>query len=282
MKYCISSLLLIVIVSCQNFKGQVDKRIVARVNNTYLYEDDLKDIVPKNTPTADSSSIVASYINTWATRQLLIDQAKLNLTEQEIREFDDLVESYQSTLYVNAYKNAVINKSINMEIKQEDFESYYNRNSKNFNLNEELVKLRYLHLPSNYKNIIATKKQLNRFNDEDVEELTDKNLDYLGYSFNDSVWIKLSQVVNKIPILKTQSKSKFLEKGKYTQFKDSTGVYMIKIKEVLQLNETAPLEYIKPTIRQIILNKRKLELIKKIEKDITRDAVENKQFEVYE
>ncbi|WP_254504077.1 hypothetical protein [Aquimarina spinulae] len=66
------------------------------------------------------------------------------------------------------------------------------------------------------------------------------------------------------------------------QLRDSTGVYMVKIKDVLKRNEIAPIEYIKPTIRQIILNKRKLELIKKIEKDITRDAVENKQFEVYD
>jgi len=65
------------------------------------------------------------------------------------------------------------------------------------------------------------------------------------------------------------------------QLRDSTGVYMVKIKDVLNRKEKAPLQYIKPTIRQIILNKRKLELIKKIEKDITRDAVENKQFEVY-
>ncbi len=282
MKYYIALLLLSIIVSCQNFKGQMDKEVVARVNNTYLYKEDLKDIVPQNTPKKDSASIVANYINTWATQQLFIYQAKLNLSEAEIRAFDDLVESYQSTLYVNAYKNAVINKSINMEIKQEDFESYYDQNLKNFNLNEELVKLRYLHLPSNYKNIIATKRQLDRFKEEDVEELMDKKLDYLGYSFNDSVWVKLSQVVNKIPILKTQPKTKFLEKGKYTQLQDSSGLYMIKVMDLLRLNETAPLEYIKPTIRQIILNKRKLELIKKIEKDITRDAVENKQFEVYE
>ncbi|MCJ7758135.1 MAG: peptidyl-prolyl cis-trans isomerase, partial [Gillisia sp.] len=36
-----------------------------------------------------------------------------------------------------------------------------------------------------------------------------------------------------------------------------------------------------PTIKQIILNKRKAELVKELEKDITRDAIENKQFEIY-
>jgi hypothetical protein len=35
------------------------------------------------------------------------------------------------------------------------------------------------------------------------------------------------------------------------------------------------------TIKQIVINKRKLELIKQLKKDITKDAIKNKQFEIY-
>ncbi len=282
MRYCKLILLLLAIVSCQNFKNQAKEEVVARVNKVYLYKSDIEKLVPKNTSRGDSINIVNNYINTWATRQLFIDKAKLNLTEEELKEFEDLVESYQSTLYINAYKNAVINKSINMEITEEDLQTYYDQNLKNFNLNEELVKLRYLHLPPDYKNIVATKQQLNRFNEEDVEELKEKKAEFLTYSLNDSVWIKFDQVLNKIPILKKQDKIKLLRERNFIQLKDSTGVYLVLIKDLLRRKEIAPIEYIKPTIRQIILNKRKLELIKKIEKEITKDAVENKQFEVYD
>ncbi|GGX10771.1 hypothetical protein GCM10007384_10630 [Aquimarina muelleri] len=274
--------MLFVIVSCQNFRNQVKEEAIARVNNIYLYKSDIEKLVPKNTSKGDSINIVNDYINRWATRQLFIDKAKLNLTEEELKEFEDLVESYQSTLYINAYKNAIINKTINMEITEEDLQTYYNQNLKNFNLNEELVKLRYLHLPPDYGNIVATQKQLNRFNEEDVEELKERKIEFLTYSLNDSVWIKLDQVLNKIPILKKQDKTKLLKERNFIQLRDSSGVYMVIIKDVLRRKEIAPLEYIKPTIRQIILNKRKLELIKKIEKEITKDAVENKQFEVYD
>ena len=50
---------------------------------------------------------------------------------------------------------------------------------------------------------------------------------------------------------------------------------------MLSPNQTAPLQYIKPIIKEIILNKRTLELVKELEKDITKDAVKNKNFEVY-
>ncbi len=274
-------MLLVLIFSCQSFGDQKKREVIARVNDTYLYKDDIESLVPDTASKEDSTSIVNNYINTWATRQLFIDQSKINLTEAELDDFSELVENYQNTLYINAYKNAVIKKAINMEVTQEDMVSYYNQNLENFNLNEELVKLRYLHLPPDYGNIVATQRQLNRFNEEDVEELNGKKNEYIEYSLNDSTWVRLDQIRNKIPILKKQDKNKFLRSGKYIQLRDSTGVFMVKIKGVLNRNERAPIEYIKPTIRQIILNKRKLELIKKIEKDITRDAVENKQFEVY-
>ena len=55
----------------------------------------------------------------------------------------------------------------------------------------------------------------------------------------------------------------------------------MQINDVLLRNSTAPLEYVKPTINQIVINKRKLELIKQLEKDIKKDAINNKQFEIY-
>jgi len=55
----------------------------------------------------------------------------------------------------------------------------------------------------------------------------------------------------------------------------------MQIKDVLFQNDTAPLDYVRPTIKQIVINKRKLELIKQLETDITKDAIKNKQFEIY-
>ncbi len=281
MRYISIIILLVLFFSCRNINRQSNREVVARVNETYLYIDEIKNLVPDGVSKDDSTSIINNYINVWATRQLFIDQSKRNLTEDELKEYDKLVEDYKSTLYINAYKDAVINKSINMEVTEEDLASYYSENLENFNLNEELVKLRYLHLPPDYNNIVATQTRFNRFNEDDEEELRSKKLEFVTFSFADSVWVQFDQVINKIPVLKSQDRNKVLKDGKYVQLRDSLGVYMIKIKEVLTKNETAPLLYIKPTIRQIILNKRKRELIKKLEKDITKDAIKNKQFETY-
>ncbi|GAA4107599.1 hypothetical protein GCM10022393_03030 [Aquimarina addita] len=261
---------------------KIKQEAIARVNDTYLYKEDVANLVSAGMSKEDSISIVTNFINTWATKQLFIYQSKRNLTAEELDEFDSLVEDYKSTLYSNAYKNAVINKSINMEVTDQDIEAYYKENSENFNLNQELVKIRYLHLPTGYNNITATKQEFNRFNDEDEEDLLEKKLEFVTYSFSDSNWVQFDQVLHRIPILKKQNRKELLKNGKYLQLSDSAGTYMVKIKEVLTKNRVAPLEFIKPTIRQIILSKRKRELIKKLEKDITKDAIKNKQFEIYD
>ena len=97
----------------------------------------------------------------------------------------------------------------------------------------------------------------------------------------DSVWIRLDQDINKIPVVTIENKDELLKKSNFIQLKDSLGLYLMQINDVLLRNSTAPLEYVKPTINQIVINKRKLELIKQLEKDIKKDAINNKQFEIY-
>jgi hypothetical protein len=72
-----------------------------------------------------------------------------------------------------------------------------------------------------------------------------------------------------------------LKKTNFLQLRDSLGLYLVAVKSTLERNENAPLEYVRPTINQIIKNKRKLALIQKLEKEIKDDAIKNKQFEIY-
>ena len=50
---------------------------------------------------------------------------------------------------------------------------------------------------------------------------------------------------------------------------------------MIDKNQVSPFDYIKPTLKEIILNKRKLELIKQFEKEITDDAIKNNDYEIY-
>ena len=269
-----------VFIGCDFLEPKSNKVPVARVNDTYLYQEDIQDLISQNTTKQDSISIVANYIQRWATQQLLIDQANINLPRQQIEDYQQMVTQYRNDLFAQAYKGAIVSKLLDSTITQEEYGLFYQQNKANFTLKEEIFKLRYIHLDASFPSISETKKKLRRFDTEDVAALQDSSLEFKGANFNDSVWVKKETLLRQLPVIRT-NESKVLKKATFSQLEDSLGVYLLKIKDVLSPNQIAPLQYIKPIIKEIILNKRTLELVKELEKDITKDAVKNKNFEVY-
>lgn len=277
----LSILALLLATSCHFFK-EVDDRIpVARVNETYLYYDDIQDLVSEGTSKEDSILVVQNYINQWATQQLLVDGAKINLSENTLNSFNKLVNQYKNDLYTKAYIEALVARSIDSVISKEEAETYYEINKDAFKLNEELIKFRYIHIDENLNNYKSVVERFKRYNEKDKRILDSLSIQFKSYSLNDSIWIKANQVVKKITAITPENKDQLLKKSNFVQLKDSLGVYLMQVNDVLLPKETAPLEYVKPTIDQIVINKRKLELIRKLEKDITKDAITNKQFEIY-
>ncbi len=280
-KIIIYFLLIIGVSSCDFFKKTDDRVPIARVNDSYLYYDDIKDLVSEGTPKDDSTNVVQNFINRWATQQLFVDGAKINLSETQQAEFDKLVDQYKNDLYTKAYLEALVNSNMNTTVSNEEAQNYYKDNKEIFRLNEELLKFRYIHVDANMNNFSTVEQKFKRYTSKDKKDLEAMSIQFKSYSLNDTIWIKVSQVINKISAVTPENKDQLLKKSNFVQLKDSLGVYLMQINDVLLRNETAPLEYVKPVIDQIVINKRKLERIRELEKDITKDAIKNKQFEIY-
>ena len=272
---------MLVLTSCEVFKSTDDRIPVARVNDTFLYESDIEDLIAEGMSKDDSTMVVNGFINRWATQLLLLDGAERNLPEDNQKNFEKLVEQYKKDLFTKAYLEALVKKSIDSSISMAEAQSVYEANKETFKLNEELVQFRYIVIPNNAINEEEIEMRFKRFENEDKRYLDSISVQFKSYSLNDSLWVQVSQIVNKIPAIDSDQKKELLKKSNFIQFKDSLDLYLMQIKDVLNQNDIAPLDYVKPTIDQIIINKRKLELIKKLETDITKDAIKNKQFEIY-
>ena len=279
-KYSPFIVLLLWLTSCDYFK-QEDPRIpIARVNETYLYEEDISNLISEATSQEDSVLRANNYINRWATQQLMIDQAKINLTDEELDGYDKLVNQYRVDLYTEAYKSSIVSQQLDSTITAQEMELYYEANKENFKLNDQLLKVRYIRVAPNFGNLNDIQEKLRRFEASDKLELEALSIQFHSYNFNDSTWVKKETLIQNVPAIQ-QSENQVLKKSNFTQLQDSLGVYLVKIEDILNRNDTAPLSFVGPTIEQIILNKRKLELIKKLEKDITKDAIKDKKFETF-
>ena len=271
---------LLLFLSC-NYLTQDDSIIpIARVNDSYLYNEDIIDLISENTTKEDSTLIVNNFINRWATKQLLIDQSMINLSQEKQDFFNEMVSQYKTDLYTEAYKSSIISKQLDTVILKKEYEDYYNLNKRNFKSNDELLKVRYIQVDKNFLDLKALEKKFKRYDSIDKKDLTNLSIKFKSFNLNDSIWIKSNVLIGRLPVLKEEN-LKVLKKPNYTQLQDSLGVYLIKIEATLKTNDIAPLSYVRPTIEQIILNKRKQDLLKKIQKDITIDAIKNENFEIF-
>jgi len=271
---------LLLFLSC-NYLTQDDYIIpIARVNDSYLYNEDIIDLISENTTKEDSTLIVNNFINRWATKQLLIDQSMINLSQEKQDFFNEMASQYKTDLYTEAYKSSIISKQLDTVILKKECENYYNFNKRNFKLNDELLKVRYIQVDKNFLDLKALEKKIKRYDSIDKIDLTNLSIKFKSFNLNDSIWIKSNVLIGRLPVLKEEN-LKVLKKPNYTQLQDSLGVYLIKIEATLKTNDIAPLSYVRPTIEQIILNKRKQDLLKKIQKDITIDAIKNENFEIF-
>lgn len=273
---------LIILQSCDylTFKKKDQRQSVARVNDVYLYKDDLTLVFTKNLNKQDSTMLVNNYINNWIKQQLLLSKAQLNL-ENKTGEFEDLVKQYREDLFINSYKEAVVKQYLDTIITEDDIDQFYLNNNEIFKLNEELVKARYIKIGKKLSNKNELIKLFKSTKNKDVKTLKEKALFMKSHHLNDSIWIKYSDLMFEIPILKTEDKQHLLKKDNFIQKEDSLSLYLVAIKKVLQSNEIAPKSYITPAIKQMILHQRKLLLLRNIEETLIKDATKKKQFEIY-
>ena len=57
---------------------------------------------------------------------------------------------------------------------------------------------------------------------------------------------------------------------------------MFNIIESIEANQIAPFSYVENIVANIVLNKKKLDLIENFNNEILNDAIKTKKFEVYE
>ena len=274
-------IIIITIPSCNYFTFKNNKKeAIARVNETYLYKDDLKTIFNSGISKQDSILLANSYINNWVKQQLLLAKAQINLEDNQV-DFEELVKKYREDLYINSYKEAVVKQYLNYEITPADIDKFYAENNQNFKLNEELVKLRYMKLGKNLINKKELVKLFESSKKKDLDTLKVREIFLKSHHLNDSIWVKLSDLYVKVPILKNIAKEDLLKKDNFIQKEDSLSLYLVTIKNVLNRNEIAPKSYITPSIKQMILHQRKLQLLKSIEETLLEDAQNKNQFEIY-
>ncbi|KAB2814261.1 hypothetical protein [Phaeocystidibacter luteus] len=267
--------------SCEFAFGEEDKGAkVARVYDAVLYAEDIREVMPSGMSPEDSATWARKYINNWGKEQLIIKKAEFNLADQE-KDFDELVEQYRSDLLKFTYQQRYVSENLDTAVTPEQIQEYYDAHQSEFELKENILKLNYLVLNVDAPDVSDVRKWFRSDDEDNRTALQDYAFKYgRSSSFEDTNWVRYNDLAKFIP-LQTYNQQQFIRNNKYVEISDSTGVYFVEILKYKIADDVSPLPYVKETIRNIILNKRKQELIVNMEARIVNDAYEKNDFEIY-
>lgn len=266
--------------SCGNVPVTTDEKPVARVGDTYLYPSDLKEITSKNSEPKDSAEIISKYVNNWIHETLLLQQAEKNLTDDK-KKFDKMVDDYRKSLITYEYESALVKQKLDTIVSDDEIEKYYEENKSNFELKDNIIKVIYVKVRKNAPKVEKIKEWYRSNATKDRDALSSYCYQYAdNFYLDENTWLLFDDVLKEIP-MKLYDKEAFLQNNRTIETNDSIFFYFVNIKGFMTKKSTSPLTFEKQNIRSIIINKRKVELIKKMREDIYTDGVKNKTFEVY-
>ena len=263
--------------SCSNFSNNNSNNLVARAGENFLYEDDLPSYVSKD----DSLIKISSFIETWAKEKVLYDLSIINLSQSKRAEIDELVDNYRIDLYINSYKDLIVNSKIDSIVTNEQIDSFYSTNVNNFKLNENLVKYRYVKVPNDNININRIRRYIVRMSEQDRYFLDSLNFQFADLKLDDSIWFTERDVISSINFINQNNKSRYFIKDRLFTLNESNYINFFIVDDMLKSGNIPPKSYLYDRIKSTIINQRKLDILKDINQEILNDALKSRKYEVY-
>lgn len=267
----------LLLTTCSTISDNNSNDLIARAGENFLYQNQL----PSFSSEQDSILRYLNYIERWAKEKILYDLSLTNLSQSKKNDLDLLVEKYKVDLYINSYKDLIVNSRIDSIVTDEEIESFYNRNIDNFKLNENLLKYRYLKVPSDNINISRIRRYIQRLNESDREFLDSLNFQFADLKINDTMWFTEREVISSIEFINQKNKSNYMRINRLYELEDDQYTNYFIVKDLLKSGNIPPLSYLYDRIKSNIINQRKLNLIQNINKEILNDALKSSKYEVF-
>lgn len=258
-----------------------NEKPLARVNDTFLYREDLKGIITTALPREDSIARVTAYIDNWVRKQLLIDRATRTITIDEA-DLERKMLDYRYSLIAYQFQNYYLQKNLTDSIREADIQQYYQDHIDNFILKRNIIQGTFVKLPKTAPRIERVKSLMASNKPKEVAELRSYCLSFSSaYHLNDSTWMEFDQLVVNSPLAEIPNKIQFLRNYKLYETNDEQAYYFLKIDDYKISDNVSPLEFVREDIKNILLNTRKVELIKQLEQEVYENGKQQKLFEIF-
>ncbi len=271
----ISALLLLGFVSCRDFHVTLmGDAVLAEVGSKSLMQSDIAKVLPKEYRGEDSVVFVEVFIDKWIHKQVKMRQAETVFSTSQT-DIDAMVEEYRQLLLIRRLDELCVSSSVDTTYTDDQIAEYYNRNASSFRLNSPIVKGEVVRLPldneqsKKLRELMSSTTPTSR---NDFEAICEKN----GFDLIDlsSSWVDAAQMLDLLPLTRGAQTDKLLSVKGVNQMNDGSHDYFYQIFDHKEAGDIAPLEWVRSTIRTILITERQQELIKAYEEVLYKSALE--------
>ncbi len=270
-------------VSC-NFpflkkKAETEETILVKAYGKALTAEQLRQLIPEGTSQEDSVQMAKSFIDNWVRQQVILNLAENNLPDR-MKQVEKQLEEYRNSLISYIYESELINQRLDTIVSDAEIEKYYNENPRNFELKDNILKAVYVKVKQVAPKLDKLRVWFRSSNEKDRQLLYDYCYQFAAdFRFDEENWMLFDELLKAVPI-KTYDQEHFLRNNRLIEISDSSHIYLIKILDFKIRESLSPLAFEKENVRALILNKRKLELIKQMETDAIKKAMARKEVEI--
>jgi len=267
------------------FKSEVNTDvdpIIASVGDQKLYQSELSFIKSESKSGEDSAKFAGRYVQSWVRKQLLIKEAGKSMAFDEAEINRKLLE-YKYALMVYEFEKKYVEENLNSEVNQQEIENYYQINKANFSLKEIIVKVNFVKIEKESSQNKQLERMLRSQNQKDQDTFKEMVINSgANYFLEDSTWIKLDDIIINTPLANHPNKVELVRNNKHVITDDDLYRYYFRILEYKLQEQVPPLEFVRDEITKILINKRRIELVDQLQKEVYNRALEKNEFKLYE
>ena len=258
-----------------------DEKIIVQYKEHFLTDRDIRLMLPQDISADDSVKLVNAYIEEWVKKKAIVDKAEDNIDELTLKEIDNKMVEYRQDLLINSYNNYLIEKNVKDSVSEKDIRNYFDENKESFSLSKDILNYRLVTVPADQES--KSEKLFNSRKEEDFDEVLKISLNAgLPYQDKDSSWYSIESLISQYPQLNEPGNlSQLLGKRRLKINSDST-VILIRILNLKPKGSEAPYEFVKPTIKNLLLNKRKLNLLGDLQNELYKEAINKNEIKINE
>lgn len=254
--------------------------IVASVNEVEINRTDAELLMTNLGYDINKKSDWNSFLEQWTNNQILKQELENTNPDQAKLVHLKTVE-YAGELSKFHLEEQLIMKQLDSVVSDKEINDYYNSHQSAFALQDYLVQALYIKTPKGIKIEDKLRSAYLLKNDKDLNQVNSYAKLYAeNFYFDDEQWIYFTELTKDIPLNRYNKDNIVLNRTKM-YFSDEEFTYYLNIIDFKLKDETPPLEFLKPQIREIILSARVNALREKMQSTLYKNIIKKHDVKIH-